>query len=152
MSEPMYMFLKSAVQARANFIISGGTGSGKTTMLNALSAFIGYNERVVTIEDTRELQLKQRVVTIEDTRELQLKQRIVIPRVACPPNSEGKGEFTMHELLVGALRERPDRIVVGECRDDETYEMLQAMQTGHDDRSRRSMRTTAPVHSRVSRT
>lgn len=71
-------------------------------------------------------------VTIEDTRELQLKQRIVIPRVACPPNSEGKGEFTMHELLVGALRERPDRIVVGECRDDETYEMLQAMQTGHD--------------------
>ena len=117
MSEPMYMFLKSAVQARANFIISGGTGSGKTTMLNALSAFIGYNERVVTIEDTRELQLKQ---------------RIVIPRVACPPNSEGKGEFTMHELLVGALRERPDRIVVGECRDDETYEMLQAMQTGHD--------------------
>ena len=117
MSEPMYMFLKSAVKARANFIISGGTGSGKTTMLNALSAFIGYNERVVTIEDTRELQLKQ---------------RIVIPRVACPPNSEGKGEFTMHELLVGALRERPDRIVVGECRDDETYEMLQAMQTGHD--------------------
>ena len=97
--------------------IIGGTGSGKTTMLNALSAFIGYNERVVTIEDTRELQLKQ---------------RIVIPRVACPPNSEGKGEFTMHELLVGALRERPDRIVVGECRDDETYEMLQAMQTGHD--------------------
>lgn len=89
MSEPMYMFLKSAVKARANFIISGGTGSGKTTMLNALSAFIGYNERVVTIEDTRELQLKQ---------------RIVIPRVACPPNSEGKGEFTMHELLVGALR------------------------------------------------
>lgn len=117
MSEPMYMFLKSAVKARANFIISGGTGSGKTTMLNALSAFIGYNERIVTIEDTRELQLKQ---------------RIVIPRVACPPNSEGKGEFTMHELLVGALRERPDRIVVGECRDDETYEMLQAMQTGHD--------------------
>lgn len=123
MSEPMYMFLKSAVKARANFIISGGTGSGKTTMLNALSAFIGYNERVVTIEDTRELQLKQ---------------RIVIPRVACPPNSEGKGEFTMHELLVGALRERPDRIVVGECRDDETYEMLQAIADGsrriaHDD-------------------
>ena len=98
-------------------VVTGVSGSGKTTMLNALSAFIGYNERVVTIEDTRELQLKQ---------------RIVIPRVACPPNSEGKGEFTMHELLVGALRERPDRIVVGECRDDETYEMLQAMQTGHD--------------------
>ncbi len=85
-------------------------------MLNALSAFIGYNERVVTIEDTRELP----------------EAAHCDPRVACPPNSEGKGEFTMHELLVGALRERPDRIVVGECRDDETYEMLQAMQTGHD--------------------
>ncbi len=87
-------------------------------MLNALSAFIGYNERVVTIEDTRELLAEAAHCD---------------PRVACPPNSEGKGEFTMHELLVGALRERPDRIVVGECRDDETLRDA----SGHADGSRR---------------
>ena len=117
LSRQMLAFLKSAVLARANIVVSGGTGSGKTTLLNALGGFIPADERVITIEDTLEVQLPQ-----PDQINLQAR----------PANIEGAGAVTMHDLLVNTLRMRPDRIIVGECRDAETYEMLQAMQTGHD--------------------
>jgi pilus assembly protein CpaF len=115
--QPWMDFLKSCVASRANIIISGGTGSGKTTLLNTLASFVSRNERIVTIEDTAELKLNHPNIV-----RLQAK----------PKNSEGAGEKTIHDLLVNSLRMRPDRIVVGECRDSETIDMLQAMQTGHD--------------------
>ena len=117
LTENMVNFLKACVDNHLNIVVSGGTGSGKTTMLNCLSAFISPAERVVTIEDTAELQLKQDHVVTLETR---------------PPNMEGKGEVTMRDLLKNALRMRPDRIIVGECRGGETLDMLQAMNTGHD--------------------
>ena len=110
-------FLQACVEARVNMVISGGTGSGKTTLLNVVSAFIPTNERIVTIEDTAELQLKQKHV-------LRLEKR--------PPNVEGRGEVTIRQLVINALRMRPDRIVVGEVRGGEALDMLQAMNTGHD--------------------
>ncbi len=110
-------FLKSCVEARINIVISGGTGTGKTTFLNVLSSFIPARERVITIEDTAELQLNQVHV-------IRLEKR--------PPNIEGKGEITIRQLVVNALRMRPDRIVMGECRSGEALDMLQAMNTGHD--------------------
>ena len=109
--------LKAVVTARRNVLISGGTGSGKTTMLNAMSAFIDGRERIVTIEDSAELQLQQDHVVRLETR---------------PPNIEGKGEITQRELVKNALRMRPDRIIVGEVRSGEAFDMLQAMNTGHD--------------------
>ncbi len=110
-------FLQACVEARLNIVISGGTGSGKTTLLNILSAFIPGDERIITIEDSAELQLKQEhVVTLESR----------------PPNIEGKGQVTIRQLVINALRMRPDRIVVGECRGAEALDMLQAMNTGHD--------------------
>ena len=109
--------LKGSVTSKLNVIISGGTGSGKTTMLNALSAYIAPTERVVTIEDAAELQLKQPHVVRLETR---------------PPNLEGEGAVRQRELLINALRMRPDRIVIGECRGEEALDMLQAMNTGHD--------------------
>ncbi len=109
--------LESAVKARMNIVVSGGTGAGKTTLLNVLSGFISPRERIVTIEDSAELKLKQRHVV----------------RLECrPPNVEGKGGVRQRELLVNALRMRPDRIVVGEVRGEEALDMLQAMNTGHD--------------------
>ena len=111
------MFLKSCVEARINLVVSGGTGSGKTTFLNVLSSFIPERERVITIEDTAELQLRQVHV-------VRLEKR--------PPNIEGKGEITIRHLVINSLRMRPDRIVVGECRGGEALDMLQAMNTGHD--------------------
>lgn len=110
-------FLKGCVEARINLVVSGGTGSGKTTLLNVLSSFIPERERVITIEDTVELQLCQVHV-------VRLEKR--------PPNIEGKGEITIRQLVINALRMRPDRIVVGECRSGEALDMLQAMNTGHD--------------------
>ncbi|MFC2043346.1 CpaF family protein [Chloroflexota bacterium] len=110
-------FLKACVEARVNMVFSGGTGSGKTTLLNVVSAFIPYQERVITIEDTAELQLKQEHV-------LRLEKR--------PPNVEGKGEVTIRQLVINSLRMRPDRIIVGEARGAEALDMLQAMNTGHD--------------------
>src|SRR5882762_2700153 len=109
--------LAAAVNARITLIISGGTGSGKTTMLNALSAFISEKERLVTIEDAAELQLQQPHVGRMETR---------------PPNIEGKGEIRQRELVKNALRMRPDRIILGEVRAGEAFDMLQAMNTGHD--------------------
>jgi pilus assembly protein CpaF len=117
MTQGMMDLLKGVVAARLNVIVAGGTGSGKTTMLNGLSAFISPKERVVTIEDAAELQLKQPHVVRLETR---------------PPNLEGEGAVRQRELLVNALRMRPDRIVVGECRGEEALDMLQAMNTGHD--------------------
>lgn len=109
--------LKATVEARLNIVISGGTGSGKTTLLNALSGFIPYNERIVTVEDAAELQLQQpHVVSLE----------------ARPANMEGKGAVSIRDLVKNCLRMRPDRIVVGECRGGEALDMLQAMNTGHD--------------------
>ena len=110
-------FLKACVRARLNVIISGGTGAGKTTLLNVLSAFIPSGERIVTIEDAAELQLRQIHVARLETR---------------PANLEGKGAVMQRQLLVNALRMRPDRIIVGEVRSDEALDMLQAMNTGHD--------------------
>jgi pilus assembly protein CpaF len=109
--------LAAAVKARVTLIISGGTGSGKTTMLNALSAFISEKERLLTIEDAAELQLQQPHVGRMETR---------------PPNVEGKGEIRQRELVKNALRMRPDRIILGECRGEEAFDMLQAMNTGHE--------------------
>src|SRR5215468_2921126 len=109
--------LAAAVKARVTTIISGGTGSGKTTMLNALSAFISEKERLLTIEDAAELQLQQPHVGRMETR---------------PPNLEGKGEIRQRELVKNALRMRPDRIILGECRGEEAFDMLQAMNTGHE--------------------
>ncbi|MCZ2341171.1 MAG: CpaF family protein [Bacteroidales bacterium] len=112
----MAMLLEGAIKARLNVLISGGTGSGKTTLLNTLSAFIPGDERLVTIEDAAELQLQQDHVVRLETR---------------PPNIEGKGAITCRELVKNALRMRPDRIIVGECRGGESLDMLQAMNTGH---------------------
>ncbi|PWH18301.1 MAG: type II secretion system protein E [Anaerolineae bacterium] len=110
-------FLKACVEARLNIVISGGTGSGKTTLLNILSQFIPNDERIITIENAAELQLRQEhVVTLESR----------------PPNIEGKGEVTIRQLVINALRMRPDRIIVGEIRDEAALDMLQAMNTGHD--------------------
>jgi pilus assembly protein CpaF len=110
-------FLKACVIAKVNVIISGGTGSGKTTLLNILSSFIPDGERIVTIENAAELQLRQEhIVTLE----------------ARPPNIEGRGEVTIRDLVVNSLRMRPDRIIVGEVRSGEALDMLQAMNTGHD--------------------
>jgi len=109
--------LKAIVHGRLNILISGGTGSGKTTMLNAMSSFIDEAERIVTIEDSAELQLQQRHVARLETR---------------PPNIEGKGEIAQRDLVKNALRMRPDRIIVGEVRAGEAFDMLQAMNTGHD--------------------
>jgi pilus assembly protein CpaF len=110
-------FLDAAVKSRINIVISGGTGSGKTTLLNVLSSFIPTDERILTIENAAELQLRQEhVITLESR----------------PPNIEGKGEITIRDLVVNALRMRPDRIIVGEIRDEAAIDMLQAMNTGHD--------------------
>jgi pilus assembly protein CpaF len=114
---PMAELLSQAVRARITTVISGGTGSGKTTMLNALSAFISDKERLVTIEDAAELQLQQPHVGRMETR---------------PPNVEGKGEIRQRELVKNALRMRPDRVILGECRGEEAFDMLQAMNTGHE--------------------
>jgi pilus assembly protein CpaF len=116
-SPPLRDFLARAVQARLNVLVSGGTGSGKTTTLGALSSFVAADERVVTIEDTAELRLQQPHVVRMEAR---------------PPNVEGRGEVTIRRLLRNALRMRPDRIVVGEIRGGEALEMLAAMTTGHD--------------------
>jgi pilus assembly protein CpaF len=113
----MAELLAAAVKSRITLIISGGTGSGKTTMLNALSAFISEKERLLTIEDAAELQLQQPHVGRMETR---------------PPNVEGKGEIRQRELVKNALRMRPDRIILGECRGEEAFDMLQAMNTGHE--------------------
>ncbi len=110
-------FLKACVESRLNVVISGGTGSGKTTLLNVLSGFIPSDERIITIENAAELQLRQEhVVTLESR----------------PPNIEGRGEITIRQLVINALRMRPDRIIVGEVRDEAALDMLQAMNTGHD--------------------
>ncbi len=116
-SEEMAMYLEAAVATRLNVIVSGGTGSGKTTTLNALSSFIDNSERILTIEDTAELQLQQTHVGRMESR---------------PPNVEGKGAVTQRDCLRNALRMRPDRIIVGETRGEEVIDMLQAMNTGHD--------------------
>jgi pilus assembly protein CpaF len=116
-TQPMHDFLKACVASRLNVVVSGGTGAGKTTLLNILSSFIGEQERVVTIEDAAELKLRQRHVVRLETR---------------PANIEGKGAVRQRELVVNALRMRPDRIVVGEVRSEEALDMLQAMNTGHD--------------------
>ena len=114
---PMMDLLKSSVKARLNIIVSGGTGAGKTTLLNVLSSFISERERIVTIEDSAELQLQQPHVVRMECR---------------PPNVEGKGAVRQRELVINALRMRPDRIVIGEVRGGEALDMLQAMNTGHD--------------------
>ncbi len=117
MKPVMMDVLQNAVKARLNIVVSGGTGAGKTTLLNVLSGFISPRERIVTIEDSAELKLKQRHVV----------------RLECrPPNLEGKGGVRQRELLINALRMRPDRIIVGEVRGEEALDMLQAMNTGHD--------------------
>jgi pilus assembly protein CpaF len=116
-TQPMMEFLQAAIACRLNLIVSGGTGAGKTTLLNILSTFIGAHERVVTIEDAAELALRQRHVVRLETR---------------PANIEGKGAIRARELVVNALRMRPDRIIVGEVRSEEALDMLQAMNTGHD--------------------
>ena len=117
MTQPMLDFLRAAVACRLNIIVSGGTGAGKTTLLNVLSGFISNLERVVTIEDAAELMMRQRHVVRLETR---------------PPNIEGKGAVRQRDLVVNALRMRPDRIIVGEVRSDEALDMLQAMNSGHD--------------------
>ena len=113
----MVMFLEGAMKARLNIIISGGTGSGKTTLLNTLSSFISNENRIITIEDAAEIQLQQEHVLRLETR---------------PPNIEGKGKVSATDLVKNALRMRPDRIIIGECRGGEALDMLQAMNTGHD--------------------
>ncbi len=113
----MVMLLEGAIKARLNIIVSGGTGSGKTTLLNTLSSFIPHDQRVITIEDAAELQLQQEHVLRLETR---------------PSNIEGKGQVTATDLVKNALRMRPDRIIIGECRGPETLDMLQAMNTGHE--------------------
>jgi len=117
LTQPMLEVLQGAVKARLNIVVSGGTGSGKTTLLNVLSGFISPNERIVTIEDSAELQMKQEHVVRLETR---------------PPNVEGNGAIRQRELVINALRMRPDRIILGEVRGEETLDMLQAMNTGHD--------------------
>jgi len=116
-TNPIFEALKGAVRAKLNMVISGGTGAGKTTLLNVLSGYIADNERIITIEDSAELQLQQAHVV----------------RLECrPPNLEGKGAVRQRELVINALRMRPDRIIVGEVRGEEALDMLQAMNTGHD--------------------
>ncbi len=116
-THPIFEALKGAVRAKLNIVISGGTGAGKTTLLNVLSGYIGDNERILTIEDSAELQLQQAHIV----------------RLECrPPNLEGKGAVRQRELVINALRMRPDRIIVGEVRGEEALDMLQAMNTGHD--------------------
>ena len=117
LTQPMLDFLRAAVACRLNVLVSGGTGAGKTTLLNILSSFISDKERIVTIEDAAELMLRQRHVVRLETR---------------PANIEGKGAVRQRDLVVNALRMRPDRIVVGEVRSEEALDMLQAMNTGHD--------------------
>jgi pilus assembly protein CpaF len=117
LTQGMLDFLQACVQARLNIIISGGTGAGKTTLLNVLSAFISGSERIVTIEDAAELQLRQRHVARMESR---------------PANTDGEGAVRIRQLVVNALRMRPDRIIVGEVRGEEALDMLQAMNTGHD--------------------
>ena len=117
LTQPMLDFVHAAVAARLNVIVSGGTGAGKTTLLNVLSGFISEKERIVTIEDAAELTLRQRHVVRLETR---------------PANIEGKGAVRQRQLVINALRMRPDRIIVGEVRGDEALDMLQAMNTGHD--------------------
>ena len=117
LTQPMLDFLQGTVAARLNIVVSGGTGAGKTTLLNALSSFISDKERVVTIEDAAELMLRQRHVVRLETR---------------PANIEGQGAVRQRQLVVNALRMRPDRIIVGEVRGEEALDMLQAMNTGHD--------------------
>jgi pilus assembly protein CpaF len=116
-SREMADFLGAAVESRTNIVVSGGTGSGKTTLLNILSNFIPDDERVITVENAAELQLR-------GTHVVGLESR--------PPNVEGKGEVTIRDLVINCLRMRPERIIVGECRGGETLDMLQAMNTGHD--------------------
>jgi pilus assembly protein CpaF len=116
-TEDMIRFLEACVRGRLNVVVSGGTGSGKTTTLNILSSFIPGDERIVTIEDAAELQLRQDHVVTLETR---------------PANVEGKGKIAIRDLVINALRMRPDRIVIGECRGGEALDMLQAMNTGHD--------------------
>jgi pilus assembly protein CpaF len=117
LSPESLQFLKACVESRLNVVISGGTGSGKTTLLNILSSFIPTDERIITIENAAELQLRQEhVVTLESR----------------PPNIEGRGEITIRQLVINALRMRPERIIVGEIRDEAALDMLQAMNTGHD--------------------
>jgi len=117
LTEPMLEMLSAMVKGRLNLLISGGTGAGKTTVLNVLSGYIPNSERIVTIEDAAELQLKQEHVVRLETR---------------PPNIEGKGSVRMRQLVINSLRMRPDRIVVGEVRGEEAFDMLQAMNTGHE--------------------
>jgi pilus assembly protein CpaF len=117
LTQPMLDFLRAGVACRMNVIISGGTGAGKTTLLNVLSGFISEKERIVTIEDAAELMLRQRHTVRLETR---------------PPNIEGQGAIKQRQLVINALRMRPDRIVVGEVRGEEALDMLQAMNTGHD--------------------
>src|ERR1700675_2117330 len=117
LTEPMLELLSAMVKGRLNFLISGGTGAGKTTLLNVLSGYIPNSERIVTIEDAAELQLKQEHVVRLETR---------------PPNIEGKGAVRQRQLVINSLRMRPDRIVVGEVRGEEAFDMLQAMNTGHE--------------------
>ena len=117
LTQPMLDFVHAAVACRTNVIVSGGTGAGKTTLLNVLSGFISDKERIVTVEDAAELTLRQRHVVRLETR---------------PPNIEGKGSVKQRQLVINALRMRPDRIIVGEVRGDEALDMLQAMNTGHD--------------------
>jgi pilus assembly protein CpaF len=117
LTQPMLELLRGAVRARLNIVVSGGTGAGKTTLLNVLSGYISEKERIVTIEDSAELQLKQRHVV----------------RLECrPANAEGKGAVMQRQLVINSLRMRPNRIIVGEVRAEETLDMLQAMNTGHD--------------------
>ncbi|MDD2715391.1 MAG: CpaF family protein [Candidatus Wallbacteria bacterium] len=117
LTQEMADFVKACVHGRLNIVISGGTGSGKTTTLNILSGFIPEDERIITVEDAAELQLRQPHVVSLETR---------------PPNIEGKGEVTIRDLIKNTLRMRPERVVVGECRGGEALDMLQAMNTGHD--------------------
>jgi pilus assembly protein CpaF len=113
----MLELLSTMVKGRLNILISGGTGAGKTTLLNVLSGYIPNNERIVTIEDAAELQMKQEHVVRLETR---------------PPNIEGKGAVRQRQLVINSLRMRPDRIIVGEVRGEEAFDMLQAMNTGHE--------------------
>jgi pilus assembly protein CpaF len=117
LTEPMLELLAAMVKGRLNLLISGGTGAGKTTLLNVLSGYIPNSERIVTIEDAAELQMKQEHVVRLETR---------------PPNIEGKGAVRQRQLVINSLRMRPDRIVVGEVRGEEAFDMLQAMNTGHE--------------------
>ena len=117
LTEPMLELLSAMVKGRLNFLISGGTGAGKTTLLNVLSSYIPNTDRIVTIEDAAELQMHQEHVVRLETR---------------PPNIEGKGAVRQRQLVINSLRMRPDRIVVGEVRGEEAFDMLQAMNTGHE--------------------